>query len=134
MQPVAPPPATLRYFNREIVTLRTSSFGVPPAGRAVQGAQRIREALATGASEITLGPLGAYRDFVDVQDVAALLRTIVLAPEVPSRIYNAGSGRAVTVREAVGMLAAQRPQAGPAQSLLDLEPVLPIRVDVLVAG
>ena len=71
-------------------------------GRA---AQRIREALATGASEITLGPLGAYRDFVDVQDVAALVRAVVAAPRVGSRIYNAGSGRAVTVREAVGMLA-----------------------------
>jgi nucleoside-diphosphate-sugar epimerase len=71
-------------------------------GRAVL---RLREALATGAPAITLGPLGAYRDFVDVQDVAALIRAIVLAERVPSRVYNAGSGRAVTVREAVALLA-----------------------------
>jgi nucleoside-diphosphate-sugar epimerase len=71
-------------------------------GRAVR---QFREAVATGASEITLGPLGAYRDFVDVQDVAALIRAVVVAPRLPSRIYNAGSGRAVTVREAVGLLA-----------------------------
>lgn len=73
-------------------------------GRAVR---QIREALATGSAEITLGPLGAYRDFVDVQDVAAMVRAVVVAPRVPSRTYNCGSGRAVTVREAVGMLAAQ---------------------------
>ena len=45
-EPLAPPPATLRYFNRDIVTFRVSSYGVPPAARAVQGALRIREALA----------------------------------------------------------------------------------------
>jgi nucleoside-diphosphate-sugar epimerase len=71
-------------------------------GRAVR---RIREALETKAAAITLGPLGAYRDFVDVQDVAALVRSAVLAPELPSRVYNCGSGRAVTVREAVRLLA-----------------------------
>ena len=79
--------------------------GQPAENVLGRAGQRIRAALASGASEITLGPLGAYRDFVDVQDVAALLRAVVVAPQVRSRIYNAGSGRAVTVRAAVGMLA-----------------------------
>lgn len=73
-------------------------------GRA---AARIRAALAEGAGEIQLGPLGAHRDFVDVRDLAALVGTVVLARNVPSRVYNAGSGRAVTAREAVGLLAAE---------------------------
>lgn len=73
-------------------------------GRA---AARIRAALATGAEEIQLGPLGAHRDFVDVRDLAALVGTVVLAAEVPSRVYNAGSGRAVRAREAVALLAAE---------------------------
>jgi nucleoside-diphosphate-sugar epimerase len=81
--------------------------GQPAENVLGRAALRIREALATGSTQITLGPLGAYRDFVDVQDVAALLRAIVLAPRLPGRVYNAGSGRAVTVREAVAMLAAQ---------------------------
>ena len=81
--------------------------GQPAENVLGRAARRIREALAGGGSEITLGPLGAYRDFVDVRDVAELLRALVVAPRIPSRIYNAGSGRAVTVREAVGLLAGE---------------------------
>jgi nucleoside-diphosphate-sugar epimerase len=81
--------------------------GQPAENVLGRAASRLREALATGSAEMTLGPLGAYRDFVDVRDVAALVRAVVLAPEVPGRVYNAGSGRAVTVRVAVGLLAAE---------------------------
>jgi small-conductance mechanosensitive channel len=42
----APPPATLRFFNRGIVTFRASYFGLSPAERAAGGTQRIREILA----------------------------------------------------------------------------------------
>ena len=96
---------SLRVFN-------PIGAGQPAENVLGRAAQRIREALATGASEITLGPLGAHRDFVDVQDVAALVRAVVLAGELRSRVYNCGSGRAVTVREAVGLLAAQAGWAG----------------------
>ncbi|WDZ83920.1 NAD-dependent epimerase/dehydratase family protein [Micromonospora cathayae] len=72
-------------------------------GRA---AARIRAALAEDAPEITLGPLSAYRDFVDVRDLAALIVAVVLAPELRHRVLNAGSGRAVTARSAVELLAA----------------------------
>src|SRR5262249_35051988 len=47
---VAPEPgptlATLRFFNRDIVTFRAAYFGLSPAERAANGAQRIRDALA----------------------------------------------------------------------------------------
>ncbi|GAA2523447.1 NAD-dependent epimerase/dehydratase family protein [Winogradskya humida] len=79
--------------------------GQPAENVLGRAAQRIREALADGSTEITLGPLGAYRDFVDVQDIASLLRAVVTEPRLRSRVYNAGSGRAVTVRAAVGLLA-----------------------------
>ncbi|MFE7872459.1 NAD-dependent epimerase/dehydratase family protein [Micromonospora humida] len=71
-------------------------------GRA---AARLRAALDDGATEITLGPLSAYRDFVDVRDLAALVVAAVLAPTLRHRVVNAGSGRAVTAREAVALLA-----------------------------
>lgn len=42
-----------------------------------------------------------------MRDLAAVLRSVVLASALPSRIYNAGSGQAVTVRSAVQLLAEQ---------------------------
>jgi small-conductance mechanosensitive channel len=41
-----PPHATLRFFNRDIVTFRTAYFGYQPAERAAAGARRIWDALA----------------------------------------------------------------------------------------
>jgi small-conductance mechanosensitive channel len=43
-----PAPATLRFFNRGIVTFRVPYFGFAPAERAENGVGRIREALAKG--------------------------------------------------------------------------------------
>ncbi|GIE95496.1 reductase [Paractinoplanes rishiriensis] len=96
---------SLRVFN-------PIGAGQPAENVLGRALQRIREAQQTGSSEITLGPLGAYRDFVDVRDVASMIRAVVTAAEVPSRIYNCGSGRAVTVRDAVGLLAAQAGWSG----------------------
>jgi small-conductance mechanosensitive channel len=45
---LAPPPATLRFFNRDIATLRAAYYGLLPADRAAQSAQRIRDAVARG--------------------------------------------------------------------------------------
>jgi len=53
----AAPPAVVRFFNRDIVTLRGHYFGVPPAERAAQSAQRIREAVAKGGP----GAVGTIR-------------------------------------------------------------------------
>jgi nucleoside-diphosphate-sugar epimerase len=66
-------------------------------GRA---AQRIRE----NGSRITMGPLSAYRDFVDVRDLAALVAAVLRPAELTHRVFNAGSGRAASGREAVRLL------------------------------
>ncbi|MFI7543579.1 NAD-dependent epimerase/dehydratase family protein [Actinoplanes sp. NPDC049599] len=68
-------------------------------------AGKIRTALATGAGEITLGPLAAYRDFVDVRDLAAVVPAVLRADRLRHRVFNVGSGRAVRAREAVRLLA-----------------------------
>jgi nucleoside-diphosphate-sugar epimerase len=83
-------------------------------GRA---AVRLRAAVAGGAAEITMGPLAAYRDFVDVQDVASLVLAVLLAPDLRHRVFNAGSGRAVTAREAVAQLAAVAGYSGAVHEL-----------------
>ena len=71
-------------------------------GRA---ADRMRTAMATGAGEIVMGPLSAYRDFIDVRDAAALVTAVLRAPALRHRVFNAGSGRAVSGRQAVVLLA-----------------------------
>ena len=96
---------SLRVFN-------PIGAGQPAENVLGRAAHRIRAALRDGRDEIVLGPLGAHRDFVDVRDVASLIRAVVLAPTVPNRIYNAGSGRAVTVRDAVAMLAREAGYTG----------------------
>ncbi|MEV0381986.1 NAD-dependent epimerase/dehydratase family protein [Nonomuraea sp. NPDC050643] len=87
---------SLRIFN-------LAGPGVP--ADSVLG--RARDLLRTAAGHIDLGPLGAYRDFVDVRDVAAAVVRAAFVPELSERVLNVGSGRAVPVREAVALLAAQ---------------------------
>ena len=55
------PPAVLRFFNRDIATLRGTYFGLTPAERAKQGAQRIADSVARGGPGLvgtTLTPEG----------------------------------------------------------------------------
>jgi nucleoside-diphosphate-sugar epimerase len=89
---------TLRVFNPIGPGLGEQTL----LGRA---AARLGAALVAGDSAITMGPLGAYRDFVDARDVATAVVAVVLAPTPLAPVFNVGSGRAVTAREAVGLLA-----------------------------
>jgi nucleoside-diphosphate-sugar epimerase len=89
---------TLRVFNPVGAGLRESSV-------LGQAAHRLRVALATGASAITMGPLSAYRDLVDARDVATATVAAALAPDLPYRVFNIGSGHAVPTRVAVSLLA-----------------------------
>jgi NDP-hexose 4-ketoreductase len=88
----------LRVFN----PVGAGCGGENLLGRA---AARLKEALGTGADRIVLGPLGAYRDFVDTRDVATAVVSAVVAPALAYRVLNVGSGRAVTARHAVELLA-----------------------------
>lgn len=77
---------------------------VPPEnllGRAIAGVQT---ALRAGDDVVVLGPLGAYRDFVDVRDVATAITAAALANDIEERVLNVGSGRPVLCRELVSML------------------------------
>jgi nucleoside-diphosphate-sugar epimerase len=71
-------------------------------GRAIAGMQT---ALNKGEDSIVLGPLDAYRDFVDVRDVAAAITAAALADQVEEPVLNVGSGRPVLCRELVATLA-----------------------------
>ncbi|SEG73440.1 Nucleoside-diphosphate-sugar epimerase [Nonomuraea solani] len=88
--------ASLRIFNL-----------VGPGVSAGSVLGRARDLLRTATGHLDLGPLGAYRDFVDVRDVAAAVVRAAFARGLPERVFNVGSGQAVPVREAVALLAAE---------------------------
>ncbi|GAA4514315.1 MULTISPECIES: NAD-dependent epimerase/dehydratase family protein [Nonomuraea] len=88
--------ASLRVFN---------PVGPGLTGESVLG--RARDLLASGVRDLDLGPLGAYRDFVDVRDVGRAVVSAAFAPDLPERVFNVGGGRAVPVREAIALLAGE---------------------------
>ena len=75
------------------------------SGARADGASGAGTDGASGVPPVVLGPLDAYRDFVDARDVATAVVAAVLAPELTARVLNIGSGQAVTTREAVALLA-----------------------------
>ncbi|MEV0005025.1 NAD-dependent epimerase/dehydratase family protein [Micromonospora sp. NPDC050980] len=79
--------------------------GLSPQNVLGRAARLLRVALARDATEITLGPLDAHRDFVDVRDLALAVAAVASAPATPT-VLNVGTGRAVQVRAAIRALAA----------------------------
>lgn len=89
---------TLRVFNPIGPGMHEDTV----LGRA---AALIRQARRTGTAEISMGPLSAQRDFVDVRDVAAGAVAAAFAPRMEARVVNLASGRAVPTRRVVHLLA-----------------------------
>ncbi|MBQ0901399.1 NAD(P)-dependent oxidoreductase [Micromonospora sp. U21] len=76
--------------------------GVPPTtllGRAATLLARLAP-----DDSLRTGPLDAYRDFVDVRDVAAAVRAAVMVRAPRARVLNIASGRAVSVRDVLRLL------------------------------
>lgn len=89
----------LRVFN----AIGPGLSGGSPLGRA---ARLVAVALARGEAGVTLGPLDAHRDLVDVRDVALAVRAALGQPSLTAPVVNVGSGNAVRIREAVRLLTA----------------------------
>jgi NDP-hexose 4-ketoreductase len=70
-----------------------------------------------GDSELKLGGLGVQRDFVDVRDIARAVHAASLS--AAQGVVNIGTGRAVRLRDAAGVLARV---AGFGGSVLEVEP------------
>ncbi|GAA4060976.1 NAD-dependent epimerase/dehydratase family protein [Nonomuraea soli] len=98
----------VRNSALDAVSLRVfNPVGPGTSDASVLGRARdlLREAVATGASSISLGSLAAMRDFIDVRDVADAVVAAAFAPSTPERIFNVGSGQALPVRVPVALLA-----------------------------
>ncbi|MFJ8107712.1 NAD-dependent epimerase/dehydratase family protein [Streptomyces sp. NPDC096132] len=81
--------------------------GAPPAGLPGRLAGLLREAGRDPDAVLRLGDLSAYRDFVDVRDVARAAELAVTVPGPLPRVLNIGAGSAVPVRELVLGLASK---------------------------
>ncbi|MEU6539248.1 NAD(P)-dependent oxidoreductase [Streptomyces sp. NPDC047000] len=79
--------------------------GAPDAGLPGRLAALLRAAGSDPGAVIRLGDLSAYRDFVDVRDVAAAAEAAATAPGPLPPVLNVGGGGAVPVRELVHRLA-----------------------------
>jgi nucleoside-diphosphate-sugar epimerase len=79
--------------------------GVPPENLLGRAEAAIHAALEDGTDTVVLGPLDAYRDFVDVRDVATAITAAALADQVKERVLNVGSGQPVRCREAISLMA-----------------------------
>jgi nucleoside-diphosphate-sugar epimerase len=79
--------------------------GTPVENMLGRAAARMRAALHHGLDHIELGPLQAYRDFVDVRDVAEAVVSAALADRLEHPVLNVGSGGAVRGRQLVAVLA-----------------------------
>jgi NDP-hexose 4-ketoreductase len=79
--------------------------GAPAAGLPGRVAGLLRAAGPGPGAVIRLGDLSAYRDFVDVRDVASAVEAAATAPGPLPPVLNVGGGGAVPVRELVHALA-----------------------------
>ncbi|MER5435476.1 NAD(P)-dependent oxidoreductase [Streptomyces sp. NPDC002588] len=81
--------------------------GAPAAGLPGRLAALLRESDRGPDAVLRLGDLSAYRDFVDVRDVARAVELAVTVPGPLPGILNVSAGRAVPVRELVLGLASR---------------------------
>ncbi|MFJ2948104.1 MULTISPECIES: NAD-dependent epimerase/dehydratase family protein [unclassified Streptomyces] len=77
--------------------------GTPAGSPLGRLAEAMRRAMQSGDAELKLGGLGTQRDFVDVRDVARAVHAASLS--AAQGVINIGSGRAVRLRDAAGILA-----------------------------
>jgi nucleoside-diphosphate-sugar epimerase len=75
--------------------------GLPLASMPGVAAHRIREAIRSGKDSISMGRLDAWRDFVDVRDVADAMVAAATARTIANAILNVGSGHAHQARAVV---------------------------------
>jgi len=108
-------PATLRFFNRDIVTFRVPYVGYSPAGRAAAGSERIREALAKG------GP-GAVKIARTSQGLEVLVDGIftfrILEGDLDANDGQTFDQAQVVVAERLGEAIAAARQGGPSRALV----------------
>jgi nucleoside-diphosphate-sugar epimerase len=126
--------AVLGAADLDGVVLRLANVcgpGTPPGSLLGDVARHLADVARTGRAgtaeaHLRLAPLDAYRDFVDVRDVAEAVLAAAQAPadRVAGNVINVGSGVALPVRRIVARMVAlsglavqvvEQPDPGPAR-------------------
>lgn len=95
-----------RSFDLPVVTLRPfNTYGPRQSERAVIGAT-IRQALDDRCDAIRVGDLSPKRDFTFVADMVEAFLAVAKTESLPGAVFNAGSGRMMSVGEAVDIIRA----------------------------
>ena len=90
------------------VVLRLSNplgAGMPEGTLPGRAARLLKTALEKSNTNITLGPLEAYRDFIDARDVAKVAILAASAPKPIQKLFNLGTGEATQARDLIQNLA-----------------------------
>jgi nucleoside-diphosphate-sugar epimerase len=89
----------LRIFN-------PIGAGMPPGSLPGNTARLLREAIASGSTSISLGPLDDWRDFLAARDVGGAVVAALRLSGRGGSVINIGRGEAIQVRDLVRRLAA----------------------------
>lgn len=81
--------------------------GMPASSMPGRAARLLSRAAANRLDAVALGPLEAFRDFIDTRDIAAALVRLAQAAHLEHRTYNVASGSALRVRDVVSQIAAR---------------------------
>jgi len=123
-----------QYLGRSLPVIRARPFNHVGPGQAPDFvvsalAKRIVETEQSGGGKVSVGNLGAERDFTDVRDVVRAYRLLAEHGE-PGEAYNIGTGRAVAVRDVANRLAALAKT--PVELVTDPDLVRPVDVPVFL--
>ncbi len=93
-----------------------------PAGSLLGRAEAEFARVVAEGGPVRLGPLGAFRDFVDVRDVAKAAAAAALHQGDLKGTFNIGRGEAVAVRELVQKMASIVGYQGPIEETASVSP------------
>ena len=79
--------------------------GLPETNVLGRAGMLLRTALRRGTEHVEMGLLPSHRDFVDVRDVALAVGYALRPADLTHRVINIASGRAVSIRDAIELLA-----------------------------
>jgi nucleoside-diphosphate-sugar epimerase len=93
--------ATAQENDLDVVVLRVFNPLGPEAPESTLPGRLVAELRRTAGTgeRIAVGPLDAYRDFIDVRDVAEAVCSAALTPTRVPFLLNLGSGRATSLRD-----------------------------------